>query len=104
MINSVAQLNLGCSLGGVRSNIICYADDVCCLAPTEFALQSILDTVNHHLNEIKLKVNINKCAIMQFGKNNANYTPTLRLNNEIITQVSEFKYLGVILSENMFDF
>ena len=100
MITSVSELGVGCTLGGVRSNIICYADDICCLAPTQVALQSILDVVNEKLDEIKLHVNVKKCAVMLFGRNNANHIPVLRLNSEVIDHVTQYKYLGVILSDN----
>ena len=101
MINSVSKMNLGCTLGGVRTNIICYADDVCCLAPSESALQSIINVVSNELNDIRLQVNVKKCAFMLFSKNYYNFNHNLRLNNELIDRVSQFKYLGVILSDRM---
>ena len=101
-INAISNMNVGCSLGGIRTNIICYADDVCLLAPTAVALQKLIDVASVQLENIRLDVNVSKCACMVFSKRNSyKATPRIMLNNQIIDRVSEFKYLGVIISEDL---
>ena len=33
MIDKISQMDMGCNLAGIRTNIICFADDVCLLSP-----------------------------------------------------------------------
>ena len=45
-----------CSVGGVRSNIVCYADDACLLALSAQALQVFLNSINAHFEAINQKL------------------------------------------------
>ena len=102
MIDEISEMNVGCSLGGVRVNIICYADDICLLAPSRYALQLLLDHLQSCLKYLDLNINVNKCAYIIFKKHKRDYiTSEVTLEGVKIPRVAEFKYLGVILSEDL---
>ena len=103
-LDETSKMSIGCSVGGVRSNIVCYADDVCLLAPSAPALQVLLSSINVHFEAINLKINVKKCAYMVFNKavnNNAQIPTIVSLKGEPLERVPKFKYLGVFLSEDM---
>ena len=77
-------------------------DDVCVMAPSELALQKLVDVVSIQLEKIRLAVNVNKCACIIFRKRNMYpVAPKITLNGQIIKLVTEFRYLGIILSEDI---
>ena len=89
----------GCTLAGARTNIIGYADDISLLAPSAAALQELLDTLSSHLDELGLKINVEKCAYLIFRKNAAQQIATnVIIKGKSMEKVETFKYLGVILS------
>ena len=101
IIDDVSQMASGCELGGIKTNIICYADDICLLAPSNQALQSILNLVHAKLKNIGLSINIEKCKYIVFKKHKSiNINSTVTLEGETIERVSEYRYLGIILSED----
>ena len=101
IIDDISQMAIGCELGGIKTNIICYADDICLLAPSTQALQSILNLLYAKLKNIGLSVNIEKCKYIVFKKHKSiNINSTVSLEGEVVERVSEYKYLGIILSED----
>ena len=51
LIEDIQQLKQGCSLGYVKTNMICYADDIFLLSPSVSGLQLLIDRVCYFLNE-----------------------------------------------------
>ena len=60
LITRIANSNIGCKLGIIRSNVIAYADDVVLLAPTPTSLQLIIDIAFSDTNELDLTLNVVK--------------------------------------------
>ena len=103
-LNKISKMSIWCSVGGVRSNSVWYAVDVCLLAPSAPALQVLLNSINVHFEANNLKINVKKCAYMVFNKavnSNARIPTIVSLKGEPPERVPKFKYLGVILSEDM---
>ena len=72
-----------------------FADDIIVIAKTEQSLQDSLNKWNHQLKEEGMRVNIEKTKVMIFGKQEE---LTIKIDNTLIEQVNNFKYLGVELS------
>ena len=95
-------MQVGCSLSGIRSNIVCYADDICLLAPSPESLQLMLNSLNNGLKKVGLTVNVMKCAYIVFKNHKSlNINSTIQLNGIYVPRVADFKYLGTIVSESM---
>ena len=60
----MTQLNVGCKLGLLQSNIIAYADDIVLLAPSSASLQILLDAAVLKLKKLDLVINEVKSKVM----------------------------------------
>ena len=69
VILEVQSLDIGCSLGPCKTNILCYADDIVLLAPSLAGLQVLVDTVCAGLRRLNMTVNCGKSAYIQFYRN-----------------------------------
>lgn len=49
----------GCSFGGVRVNILMYADDIEFVVPTENSLQKMMANLEEYCDYLNLRVNLN---------------------------------------------
>ena len=88
---------MGCHLIQLFIGCILFADDLALIAPTRKALQKMIALCQEYCDRYCLDFNTKKSKIMIFGKSyNENIAP-LRLSNEPIEIVSEWKYLGTTL-------
>ena len=103
ILNEISSMSVGCSLGGNRSNILCYADDMCLLAPSATALQILLSLLESRLTGVGLIANVSKCAYLVFRGKSRDPTLTfnVQLKGQSLQRVSTFKYLGIILSDDI---
>ena len=76
-----------------------YADDLILLSETNQGLQESMDKLSHYCTQWGLTVNINKTKFM-VAKSNISLVSKLTYNNEVIEQVSSFKYLGIEFGYN----
>ena len=76
-----------------------YADDLIILSETNQGLQESMDKLSHYCTQWGLTVNINKTKCM-VAKSNISLVSKLTYNNEVIEQVSSFKYLGIEFGYN----
>ena len=60
VLTDLPGLSLGCKLNHNRVNIFCFGDDIALLPPTENALQFMLDTLPPKLENLSLKINVEK--------------------------------------------
>lgn len=100
-VHSLKLVNLGCKY-------FMFADDTVLVYSAENedeleqAINRDLDLYSQWLCYNKLTINIKKTVYMiikQQGKRSCN--PTVRLNNQVLTQVTEYNYLGLIISNNL---
>ena len=61
---------IGCSLDGIRTNIMCFADDICLLSPSAMGLQQLLSILHARLTAVRLTINSDKCAQIIFKTKN----------------------------------
>lgn len=93
---------------GLQSKYYMFADDTVLVfsAKSEDELERIVNLdINLYYEWLcynKLSINVNKSVYMiikQKGKKACN--PKINLNNQLLKQVSEYKYLGLIISNNL---
>ena len=94
----------GCYIADLFVACILYADDVCLLAPTRGALQTLLNICSSYAKTWCIKYNERKTKVMYFGKDFKTFTcHPLTLNGGDLEVVNEWKYLGVtIVSDRSF--
>ena len=88
------------TLNGRRISCLLYADDLILLSETRDGLQKCLDKLHEYCNEWGLTVNTNKSKVMIFNKAGRKNSCQFKLGNEILDQVNEYKYLGVIFQNS----
>ena len=100
-METISDMKVGCSINGYKTNIIGYADDLLCMAPTIEGLQMIIDQLYLFLDNLCLNVNAGKCKHLIFkSKRFKSFPgdPAIFLNGVRISRESEYKYLGVMLN------
>ena len=102
LLKKISELDIGCRMGVLRSNIIAYADDIVLLSPSAKGLQKFINIAYCEAHDIDLKFNHMKTKCMIFrssinksGTENMQY---FRINNNNIEFVKSFRYLGYIIS------
>ena len=95
------NLPVGCSLNCSKMNIFCYADDIVLLAPTAQALQVMLDSLSGTIRSLSLKINIQKSCHIVFRHKKRKIDSDVKIDNQMLKTVTECKYLGVVLSDDL---
>ena len=105
ILKEISDLPYSCMLGINKLNILAYADDIVIFAPTSVGLQCILSHLNRRLNDHFLMVNVTKTKTLCFKKKNrySNFRPDFYYGGILLDKVQKYKYLGIIMNENMTD-
>ena len=98
MVRDICSSRIGCRLGLHRYPLIAYADDLVALAPSQSALQFLLNKIALHLTNLSLTVNASKTKILVFNKRCSLDLKcvNLYLDEVRVDVVKSIKYLGVI--------
>lgn len=80
--------------------VILYADDTVIMSETKEDLQKQLDVFSEYCKFWQLKVNVEKTKILVFSRGRLPNNLTFTFNEMEIGIVSEFNYLGVLLSKS----
>ena len=92
----------GVKVGDKHICILLYADDIVMVSETEQNLQSMLNIVSKWCQKWRLSVNDTKSEIVHFrNKNKKQTTSKFYMGNKTLNLASKYKYLGVILDENL---
>ena len=101
LFTELRNSGMGCYIVNIFIACILYADDVCLLAPSRRAMQSLLDICSKYASNWCIRYNEKKSKLMFFGKNYKSFTyPSISLNDAPLEFVSEWKYLGVLLKSD----
>jgi hypothetical protein len=108
LLRSVYSTRVGCNVGGMFFNILAYADDIVLIAPSWYALQELIDTLQFEASKIDMIVNVNKTCCMVFNPKDKNKIiacmfKQFLLDGKELIFVKSFKYLGHILSDDFSD-
>ena len=104
MLETVRQLDVGCSLRSIKFNIIGYADDIMILCPSANGLQFLIDKLYLMLSSLCLEVNVDKSVYLIFRRKRnikTKFNNVVSLCNKPLKIVKETKYLGIIISDSM---
>ncbi|KAL0830419.1 hypothetical protein ABMA28_002596 [Loxostege sticticalis] len=105
LIVELSSMRVGCRIDGVSINNISYADDMVLLSPTVGGLLEMLSVCERYAVEHGLKYNVNKTEYMVFEA--AGKCPetagNITLNGLSIKRVTQFKYLGHIITSDLKD-
>ena len=101
-IEDIINHEAGCKIGLIKWNILAYADDIVLLAPSLNGLQKLIDTLGESIKKIQLNINAKKSKYIVLKKNKRDVTESsVKFYDEIIDRVSQCKYLGIILNDDM---
>jgi hypothetical protein len=108
LICKITDLRVGCNLGGFMINLLCYADDMVLIAPSWRALQYLITCLHLSAADIYMSFNIKKTVCMIFNprcrrKIICSDFPAFSVDSNELQTVSEFKYLGHIISSDCRD-
>ena len=84
------------SIGGHILSNLSYADDIAAMSNSRYELQIFLHLLTKYAAEVGLKINVSKTRCVTTDKINTNLH--LTIDNNQISQVTEFIYLGHKLS------
>ena len=96
VMREAAIQDLGCNIGGRHISNARYADDTALIAHTPMEMQQLLDKVNAAGAQRLLKLNVKKTKLMTIG--DVPDDITIRVNNDPVEKVKQFKYLGSLKS------
>ena len=88
----------GFSIGGRIINNVRYADDTALVADSVEKLQELVSAVRTASEEKGLRINIEKTECMVVTKPNERPDCSIRIQQELVKQVEQFKYLGSTLT------
>lgn len=98
IIEEVSSLNIGYRMGQKRISMVCYADDAAIFAETEDDLQKQLHRFYQVSQAMNMTISTEKTKSITFAKDPVRCK--LVVQDKIIEQVSQFKYLGMDLSSH----
>ena len=94
LATGIKDLNCGVEINDIVLSILLYADDIVLIAPTEEALQKMLNFVSEWCRKWRMAINIDKTKIIHFRKPSINQTYyNFHLGVDPIEKVSSYKYL-----------
>ena len=79
-----------------------YADDIMLLSENEENKQRMLNDISIWCRKWRLRINYTKLAVIHFknkGKHRSNHV--FQVGNETIEYTTTYKYLGIVLHENL---
>ena len=96
---------VGCHMNGISFNHFQYADDSVLLAPSPTALQRMLSICEDYAKSNDMVFNAKKtvCMCMKYKQSTSLSEPKVLLNDSYLKWVSQHKYLGVYISDDMSD-
>src|SRR6476619_2704025 len=89
----------GIRVGGELIKDVKYADDQGMVANTEAGLQRLMDSLNTTAKHYDMKINVKKTKAMVVSRNGGERV-NITVEGQSVKQVSKFRYLGSLISED----
>ena len=99
MKEALENVEEGIRVGGELIKDVKYADDQGMVANTKAGLQSLMDSLNTTAKHYDKKINIKKTKAMVVSRNGGERVNTT-VEGQSVEQVSKFRYLGSLISED----
>lgn len=90
----------GFKVNGVKIGSISYADDKVIIAETAQQLQRMVNRLNKESQKYGMKINASKTKVMRIQRHQTNRALKIKVQHEELEQVTSFRYLGTIISED----
>ncbi|CAG9094257.1 unnamed protein product [Plutella xylostella] len=105
LIGELSSTKVGCSIDGVMINNISYADDMVLLSPSINGLTRLLAVCESYAETHGLRYNTKKSELLVFQAPNIKkrLVPSVYLGGVELNRVTEFKYLGHVVTETLVD-
>ena len=88
------------TLNGIDNiNALAYADDIVLLSTSKDGLQKALTIVHQYCQDWRLKVNCKKTKCMTFSRGTQKEKTQFKMGGEVLENVKEYKYLGIIINK-----
>lgn len=100
IFNEALEGQCGVRTGGETINNIRYADDTAIMAESIEDLQFLIDRVTRECSNNGLSINTSKTKMLVVSKRDVGHTQLI-VNNEPITKVNHFKYLGCWINDKL---
>ena len=95
LTDGLLSCNAGCYINDMCINHVMYADDICLLAPSASAMQSLLDVCYDYGSDNDILFNPIKSVYTIFKpKTYELYLPPVFIGSDALKYVAESKYLG----------
>ncbi len=102
LLTELKSSGIGVNVENIVISVLAYADDLVLLAETENDLQCLITILQRWCYKWRLSINTDKTKVMHFRNKNTPVTNfAFMVKNLPLECVSDYKYLGIILDENM---
>lgn len=100
LINTLSNMDCGISIGGVKYNVFCYADDILIASLSTTGLEKLLIAAHEIIVSQGLKFNPTKSVCTVFGKCPLTKKPHWELEGVQLKEDTLLQYLGVTISSD----
>ena len=102
LVRELKNLDMGVEIEeGKLINALLYADDIVLMAENRYALQHMLNVVANYAKKWRFELNPKKSEVVVFGLKRAPRGINWKLGDNIIKQVTHYKYLGIELTRTL---
>ena len=99
LLVELRELSIGCHMNGLFTGAFIYADDITIIAPSCYALNSMLNVCKEFCLSHDILFNSLKTKYMFFSRNSLNFnSPPIYVMNNRIKCVNECVFLGIHIS------
>lgn len=105
LVGELSGTMVGCSIDGKMLNNISYADDMVLLSPSICGLRKLLAVCERYAEAHGLRYNATKSEVIVFKvrNNTPAYIPPVKLRDSPLKVVTQFKYLGHVVTDSLTD-
>lgn len=105
LIVELSNEHVGCHIDGICVNNLSYADDMVLLSASVCGLRKLIDICESYAVKHGLVYNLkkSKCMVFEVRSKHGFHAPPVRLNGVILEKVTQFKYLGHMLTTDLKD-